>query len=209
MNGEEVKKRKVRSDKKRDVKPTISIELKDCIYRLSYITKIPVKDIVETLCTKGLQSRKVIDHLSHYFRRDYEFKSTLYMGEYERESLQGKFQSGKNERITTRFPQDTYQNISTLAFALDVTPSKATALLLDASVKNTSLVDGIIKLHLSEQLDKNRMSELKQVLKYVNANNPYNEELSWMNLISLIMHEVKDNTLNLKNKISSWIDRQK
>lgn len=209
MNGEEVKKRKIRSDKKRDIKPTISLDLKNCIYRLSYITNIPVKDIAEILCTKGLQSRKVIDYLAQFFRRDYEFKSTLYLGQYEGASLQVKYQSGRNERITTRFPQDTYNYITALAYALDVTPSKATSFLLDASVKNTSLSDSIIKLHLSEQLDNSRMNELKQVLKYINENNPYNEELSWMNLISLIMDEVKDNTMNLKLKISSWIDRHK
>ncbi|MDA6082696.1 hypothetical protein OSJ97_24410, partial [Escherichia coli] len=61
------KDRKTRSDKKRDVKPTISIDLKNCIYRLSYITNTPVKDVIETICEKGLQSRKVMEYLSEYF----------------------------------------------------------------------------------------------------------------------------------------------
>ena len=72
----ETKKRKVRSDKKRDVKPTISSNLKHCIYRLSYITSTPVKDVAETLCEKGLRSRKVMDYLSTYFRRDLKFANT-------------------------------------------------------------------------------------------------------------------------------------
>ncbi|MEB9310261.1 hypothetical protein P4I99_33175 [Bacillus cereus] len=47
--------RKVRKDKKVDIKPTISVDLKECIYRLSYITNKPVKD--GGLCSNGTKSR--------------------------------------------------------------------------------------------------------------------------------------------------------
>ncbi|MDV2888137.1 hypothetical protein RYX45_23525, partial [Alkalihalophilus pseudofirmus] len=83
MNRGEVidtKIRKTRSDKKRDVKPTVSSNLRDCIYRLSYITQTPVKDVVEILCEKGLKSRKVVEYLSQYFRRDFQFINTLFIG---------------------------------------------------------------------------------------------------------------------------------
>lgn len=125
------KERKTRSDKKRDVKPTISVDLKNCVYQLSYITNTPVKDVVEIMCEKGLQSRRVLEYLSKNFRREFQFMNTIYMGDLGRESLQRKYQSGKNERITTRFTQDTFEIIKKLSDALDVTPSKATALLLD------------------------------------------------------------------------------
>lgn len=210
MDGVEVKeskKRKTRSDKKRDIKPTVSINLKNCIYRLSYITNTPVKDITETLCIKGIRSRKVIDYLSQYFRRSYDFRSTVYIGDLERESLQRKFQSSKNERITTRFTTDFYEEIVQLANALDVTPSKATALLLDASIRNTNLLDAFVKMHLHDHLDKNRMKELKQVLKYVNCNNPYNEQISWFSLFSFIIDEVKESTSNAKDTIVKWLER--
>ncbi|PTY92343.1 hypothetical protein [Heyndrickxia sporothermodurans] len=204
-----IKNRKVRSDKKRDVKPTISVELKNCIYRLSYITDTPVKDVTEIICSKGLQSRKVIEHLSHYFRREYQFMSTIYLGDLGRESLQRKYQSGKNERITTRFEQTTYEEIKSLSDALDVTPSKATALLLDASVRNTNLLNAFVKTYLHETIDKNRMKELKQVLHYVNKNNPYNEDISWFTLLSMIYEEVKDGTVNVKEAINNWVDKFK
>src|SRR3954452_15879890 len=162
--------RKVRSDKKRDIKPTIPAELKNCIHSLSYITNTPVKDVGETLCEKGLQSRKVMEYLSQYFRRDLRFSNTIFIGNLERESLQNKYQSGKNERITIRFSQTTYENISNLAQALDVTKSKATALLLDASLRNTNLLNAYVKLYLHENIDQARMKELKQILKYINKN---------------------------------------
>lgn len=201
--------RKRRSDKKRDVKPTISTELKNCIYRLSYITNTPVKDVVETICEKGLQSRKVIENLSKYFRRDFQYSNTIYMGDLERESLQKKYQSGKNERITTRFNQTTYEDIKKLSDALDVTPSKATALLLDASVRNSNLLNAFVKNYLHGKLDKMRMKELKQVLQYVNKNNPYQEDISWFTLLSIIYEDVKDNTVNVKDAIHSWMEKFK
>lgn len=210
MNRGEVtdtKKRKIRSDKKRDVKPTISSNLKDCIYRLSYITNTPVKDVVETLCEKGLKSRKVIDYLSQHFRRNFQFLNTVFIGDFERESLQHKYQSGKNVRITTRFNSNIYEDISSLAYALDVTPSKATALLLEASVRNTNILNAFVKTYLHGQVDNLRMKELKQVLKYINKNNPYKEEISWFTLLSMIFDDIKDSTSNVKDKIHSWIDK--
>lgn len=210
MNRGEVtdtKKRKIRSDKKRDVKPTISSNLKDCIYRLSYITNTPVKDVVETLCEKGLKSRKVIDYLSQHFRRNFQFLNTVFIGDFERESLQHKYQSGKNVRITTRFNANIYEDISSLSYALDVTPSKATALLLEASVRNTNILNAFVKTYLHGQVDNLRMKELKQVLKYINKNNPYKEEISWFTLLSMIFDDIKDSTSNVKDKIHSWIDK--
>lgn len=203
------KKRAIRSDKKKDIKPTISTALKSCIYRLSYITNTPVKDVVEIICEKGLRSRKVIEYLSRNFRREYKYLNTIYMGDLGRESLQGKYQSGKNERITTRFNQMTYEDIKRLSDALDVTSSKATALLLDASVRNTNLLNAFVKTYLHENIDKMRMKELKQVLQYVNKNNPYNEDISWFTLLSMIYEEVKDNTVNVKEAIHNWMDNFK
>lgn len=203
------KSRKTRSDKKRDIKPTVSTSLKDCIYRLSYITNTPVKDVAEVICEKGLESRKVMDYLSNYFRRDLRFRNTWYIGDLERESLQRKYQSKTNERITIRFKQSVYENIAALSVALDVTPSKATALLLDASIRNMNVLNAYVKRYLHDHIDQVRMKELKQVLKYINKNNPYNEEISWFALLSLIVEDFKESTHNIKENIHKWMDKYK
>lgn len=203
------KDRKTRSDKKRDVKPTISIDLKNCIYRLSYITNTPVKDVIETICEKGLQSRKVMEYLSEYFLRDFKFTNTIYMGDPGRKSLQRKCQSGKNERVTTRFNQETYETIRKLSDALDVTPSKATAILLDSSIRNTNILNSFVKTYLHNHVDDNRMKELKVVLKYINKNNPYNEEISWFALVSIIFDELKETTEDVKDTINKWLEKFK
>ncbi|WEY94531.1 hypothetical protein P5641_00385 (plasmid) [Bacillus subtilis] len=203
------KNRKTRSDKKKDVKPTVSVNLKRCIERLSFITGIPIKDVVEIICEKGLRSKSVIDHLSEHFRRDFQYRNTLYLGDLEKESLQRKRQSGRTERITTRFTQLTYENICTLAYALDVTPTKATGILLDASVHNTNILNAFVKSYLHTQLDQNRMKELKQILKFINQNNPYQEEISWFALVSKIFDDIKTSTHNVKIAINHWMDNKK
>ena len=77
----EKKNRKTRSDKKRDLKPIVSLELYESMARLAYITCLPMKDIGEKICRAGLNSEKVISLLSAQFRRDYLMnETTLYPG---------------------------------------------------------------------------------------------------------------------------------
>jgi hypothetical protein len=201
--------RRTRSDKKRDVKPTISIHLKECIYRLSYITNTPVKDVGETICEAGLFSRKVLDHLSQHFRRPVRLKNTLFMGDLERPSFQKKDKEGPCERVTIRFRQSTYENISALAYALDVTPSKATALLLDVSIRNSDFINEYVRDYLKQHLDDGRMKELKKVMKFINIHNPYEEEISWSTLLSYLFDEMKMSASTLSGTVQLWLQRYK
>jgi hypothetical protein len=96
----ETKMRKIRFDKKRDVKPTIFSHLKDCIFRLSYITNTPVKGVDETLCEKGLQLRNVLEYLSQFFRRDLQFVKTVLYGRLVPAIIIKESTIRENERIT-------------------------------------------------------------------------------------------------------------
>ena len=205
----EQKKRQQRSDKKRDVKPTIPMQLRECIYRLSYITDTPVKDVSEALCESGINSKKVIELLSDKFRRDYRRENTYYLGDLSRPSLQKSNIEGEKERITIRFSQETYEKISSLAYALDVTVSKATFLLLDASVRNTNFLNRYVKESLRTHLDDKRMRELQEVLKFINDNNPYEEKITWMGFISYLYHEFKGSTKTVSQSIIDWLEKQK
>jgi hypothetical protein len=205
----EEKKRKVRSDKKRDVKPTISVNLKECVNRLSYITNTPVKDVAESICEAGLNSKKVIEYLSQYFRRDFRVGNTFYLGDLNRISLQKKKFNVPSSRITIRFTQSTYEKINALSYALDVTPTRATGILLDASIRNTNFINTFAKNYIKGQLDQGRMKELKKVLKFINENNPYEEDISWATLLSYIFDEIKEGTITVKTALVNWIDKYK
>ena len=127
--------RKGRSDKKRDIKPTVSIELKDCVYRLSFITDTPVKDVIEEILIAGSGRLKIISYLSHHFLRDIKIANTLYMGDSNRIPVKKRTYTGKVERISTRVTQSMYDSLSALAFSMDCSVSRVCALVLDVTVR--------------------------------------------------------------------------
>jgi len=193
--------RKVRSDKKRDIKPTVPLELKECVDRLCYITNRPIKDIAEEICICGLNSRKVIELLSENFRRNYTFRSTVLMGDLSRDSLQKERIKGIKERITIRFTQDVYEKINSLSYSLDVTPSKATALLLDGTFRNGEFINQYLEKHIVQELDVNRQRELKAILKFINKNNPYNKEVTLSALVAYYFDEIKSGLISFQDFI--------
>ncbi|QIG62546.1 hypothetical protein [Sporosarcina phage Lietuvens] len=199
------KERKRRSDRKRDVKPTITHELRECIYRLSYITSTPVKDVAEAICINGVSEPKVIGYLSHHFRRDIRFARTVYRSNPDSTPIKKRGLSGQTARITIRFKTDTYDTISAMAYALDCTVSRACALLLDASVRDGNFIDEFVQSYMERNLDAERMRELKRVLKYVNANNPYDEEYSYASLLSLMVEEVREVASNLTDTAQEFV----
>ncbi|MFS1519662.1 hypothetical protein V1503_24865 [Bacillus sp. SCS-151] len=210
MKAEEVlKQRKVRSDKKREIKPTIPVSLKDCIYRISYITDQPVKDIAEQICRSGVVSIKVMDHLSEKFRRNLHLKATYYIGDMSRPSLRRRSTKEQKSRITIKFHQTDYENIKKLAYALDITPSAATAHLLEATIKEHDFFGKFLKGYLERKLDDSRMAELKKVMKYINSNNPYDGEISWAEFIFYLYDSVKSSTMNVVDVVNNYLNKQK
>lgn len=200
------RKRKTRSDKKRDVKPTISVQLYELINRISYVTNTPIKDVAEVICKKGLFTTPVLEYLSDYFRRDYwANNNVLYPGNAERTAY--KITRGiSKRRISIRFLQQEHDILARLAYSLDLTVSSATALLLEYSIMNTDIVNVYISNHVKKELDSNRMKQLREVMKYINKNSPYEEEISLGALISFIMDEFRGTTSNLQQSIRKFLD---
>lgn len=201
-------RRKVRSDKKVEVQPWISVELRKCIHRLNYITKVPIKDIGEEVCMYGLNREKVVSYLSQYFKHNIRFNNTVYLGDEDAPSVKKRAIAGMNKPISIRFKQDTYKSIKALSDALECTPSRACALLLDASVRDVDFINGFVENYLKEKLDDHRMSELKKVLKYLNQNNPYDEDISWASLFSYMVEEVKIHAEKAQKTVSNFIINQ-
>jgi len=201
----EVGERKVRSDKKRDIKPTISVQLYECVNRLSYITNTPIKDVGVMICKKGLYSTVVIEYLSNYFRRNYwANNNTMYIGELDRASY--IFDKGiPKQRMTMRFTQSDHDKLARLAYSLDLTISSAVALLLETSIKNTDIVNAFISNQARKELDPQRMKQLREIIKYINQNNPYEKEISLGATISMIMEEVKETAFTMSESVKHWM----
>jgi hypothetical protein len=198
--------RKPRSDKKRDVKPTVHISLYECVSRLSYITNSPMKDVAEYLCMRGLNSRKTIEVLASKFRRDYKFQNTHFIGDLEIVPERVLKKTGVRKRLPIRFSQGVHDKIGDLAYSLDLTISSATALLLETSVKNTEFLDTYIAEHVTATLDSSRQEQLKEVLRFIKRDNPFSEEITLSRLIGYIVEEVMDHTVNAKKVVENWLD---
>jgi hypothetical protein len=201
------KTRKVRSDKKKDVKPTLPVDLKECIYRIAYITGTPVKDLSVVLCEKGFLDYDVMNYLSEGFRRTVRLKSTLYMGDLSRPSLRSRLLPGQTGKITIRFDQLSYENLCTLSYALDVTPSRATALLLTATIHHSNIVNNYVIELIKGQVDELRMKELRKVLNYLNANNSNEAEVTWISFLSHLYDEVKNGETTISDSVHEFLKR--
>lgn len=188
---EEVSKRKVRSDKKRDIKPTVPVHVSDCVSDIAYITNRPVKDIVEFVCIEGVRSTKVVEYLSQYFKRDYWHNNTMFKGNgasgHSRYIIRKR---NSSVRVSTRFTNDFYNSIERLADASGFTPASITGLLLESAIKDTDIINKCLSVHTSN-LDDNRKKVLKDVLRYVNKDNPYREQINFMDLIKYLIEDIK------------------
>lgn len=179
--------RKIRSDKKTDVKPVIPIHLKKNIYRLSDICDLYVKDLAVIICNEGIQSKVVMGLLKPNFRRGVRLRNTIYFGSLDNPSLQRKTDKGFHERITIKFTIDDFENIALLAHALAVTPSRATAILLNASIRDPDFIHTLMRVHSKrKRLSDEHQAELKKVMKYINSNNPFKSVITWADMLMYV-----------------------
>ena len=197
-----VGERKQRNDKKREVQPSIGIELKDMIYRSSYITHTPVKDICEFMCVYVMHNEQAINALSSHFRRDIRLNNTLYRGSLDNERIVKRTKEYK-ERITIRFKQMDYDMISILSYALDCSPSRVVAVLLEIAFSDARVVNMYIKNYLKSELTPTQMKELRNLLSEINSNKEENS--SWLSFILAVMDEVAAPAHKMKEAIGEFL----
>lgn len=191
------RKRKVRTDKKREVRPTISIKLKEQIERLGFILDMPIKDLGVTLFDEGIRNKDVIELLSVYLTEEacLEVDGTLYYGHTEYE-IPTHFEGESTDRISLRFPQRNYSDVQLLSRLMDVTPSRAVAVMIDSAIRHIDIIELLLQNHnkrmsLGEEVEK----ELKNLVRYINRDNPYRR--SWNKLLLDFM------TVDVPKKISN------
>jgi len=184
------KTRKVRCDKKVNIKPTVLLEIKAAISRLGDITDTPVKDIGEYLCKEALKSKDIINTMTEHLKRDIIIDNTLYRGDRKNVSINRRTESGDCDRITIRVTTDINEQIEDLAFALGCAKARACAVLIEKAINHYNIVDDFVRGFLEEGLDKHKMRELKKLMKFVNDNDS-NSEFTWASLLSFIVDEVK------------------
>lgn len=157
------RKRKIRSDKKVDVKPTLPEDVKTIIYLLADCLNDYVKNIAEDLCVGALSNSSIIGELQQWLRRDYLFNTTLVLGEESRprpKVIRGDYKG----KITIKFKQKDYDRISELAHALDITPTTTCAVLLMLTTNNRKFMIEYLDSTF-KGMDKDTRKEAHRILR--------------------------------------------
>ena len=159
-----VGQRQTRSDKKVDVKATMSAILKNQLYEFAELCNEPVKDIAERLCLRGLVSPCIITVICKWLRYNYRYSRTLALGDIERPRLQ-LTPAGDTSRVSLRFNANDYDQLCSLARALDITPSSTATTLIRVTTSNSEFMYDFVE-GLSKVNDMQR-KEVKQFLSKV------------------------------------------
>lgn len=161
--------RKQRTDKKVEIKPTLSLEFKKEIYAFAEVCGEPVKEIAERLCTSGMISDYIIEDIRKWFRRDYHYSTIkgrnhnkIAFGDEERPKLKITLQ-GDTGKITMRLVREDYDQLAELAHAFDLTISSTTAALLRVTTKNIEFMNQFV-----EGLRDLNNAEIKEVKRFAN-----------------------------------------
>lgn len=197
-------KRATRSDKKRDVKLSVHTEFKEAIYRLSFITGVSVMNTVEEMLKHAIQSKRILNELSSSFVRDIKIDNILYVGHKDAERYAPTPLANINYvRVKTRLTQNDYHVLATIAYALDVRPARACAILINESFHSPYFLDNYIKQFLKQNITDQQLLELKKIMEY--ANRDENININWTTLLSYIVREVQEPVASIKEKVNSFV----
>ncbi|MCG7345293.1 hypothetical protein MHZ92_14230 [Sporosarcina sp. ACRSL] len=206
-NGEE---RKERSDKKVHVGPTISSRLIYEVERFAYITDQPIGRIGVLLCYEGVRHREVIERFAPYFQRGIlRVENTLFYGYPDNPTINEPIESEAADRISIRFTQRDYEDISLLANLLDISPTRATAILIDAAIRHPEIIEYILQHHNNRMaaFDDVTTAELKKFMRYVNRDNPY--KATWNETLVFLVEGAKQKFRGITRKITpKAVDRE-
>jgi len=213
------KRRKVRSDKKHEIKPSILMETYETISHIAYVTNTSMKMVAEYLCEQALVNKDVIDVLSNELRYPFTFELShskiVCPGNIHIQRPRTEREPGPTKRLCLRFKKDMDQKIHRLAFALGTTPTSATKILLKAALQNTDIVNDYIAKHVTENLDPERREKLNEIIAYMRRTNSSNEEISWTKVVASALRFSMDITKNTTrvlndatNVLGKWIDQK-
>ena len=197
-----VGERKIRSDKKREVKPLIPIDTKENIFRISHVTETPIKDVCEYLVIHIMRDRKTMDSLSMYFKRVVGIGDTYYRGDINNVGINKRLKVDA-ELVTVKFKRDDYDLICAIAYALDVTPTRATAILLEMATYNIKVINEYVREYMVDELHDWQIKELRRVLSYVNQYNDDNS--SWLSILSAIVGDIRPAARKLRELVEEFL----
>ncbi|WP_249659684.1 hypothetical protein [Lysinibacillus fusiformis] len=147
----------------RFVLPTFITHPNAPLYKFADICDEPVNDVAERLCNTGAVSEFVVEEIKKWFRRDYRWKDTITMGYPERPKWRITVQPNKG-KVTIKFKQRDFEQLSVLAFALDITPTTTAAVLIRVTLGNKKVMQWYLSNFL-RHLDEMEIRKIYRLLK--------------------------------------------
>lgn len=136
--------RKVRSDKKRDVKPTMSMYVKENLYRLAYLCDSPVKDIGFELVKRGLRDDRILCEFQKLMISNFKMENHLYFGNPDR-TPQKVLYRGSTGKVTIKFTNDVYNELRHLAFSIGLTPTSTASIMIRSTMFHRDFMNDMIR----------------------------------------------------------------
>ncbi|QCR33109.1 hypothetical protein [Lysinibacillus sp. SGAir0095] len=173
---------------KREVKPFIDIDVKDTIYKLSFVTGYSVKSICEDLCNQSFRCG-LGRELSPYFKRGIQIDGAVFQGNKKAEKFESSSQN--IERISMKVNGKLYDYAYHLSFAMESSVAKVVAYGVEKSMKDYAFLDRYIKQFLSKKIDKERKDMILKIVRTINKDYTVDEEYGIVSLLLYIADEYK------------------
>ena len=184
--------RKVRSDKKIDVKPTCEIQLYNCVSNIADLTGMSMQHVAEHMCVEGMKSNIVVEHISEYFVREIFYRNTLYRPKRDFLGKQRKKRSSLSKRVSIRFSQEWHQILYEFSIALGVSVSESARIMLAGSIRNSNIVKEYINTYVKQPMNQRQKVFLSEILQFIKKENPYKDDFSFKDLLGYLKDEIMD-----------------
>lgn len=156
--------RKVRSDKKREVKPVVSAYIKNNLYTLGAIVGLPIKDTALIMIQRGFYNDEVMREFQPLMLSNFDIDNRIYVGNRENGPIKINYRGAK-EKVTIKFPGEIYETLRRLAFSVGLTPTSTAALMLKKAMFNESFMDEHKRMYLAHIDNDIQARELEKFIR--------------------------------------------
>lgn len=168
--------RKVRSDKKRDVKPTVSTYIRNNICTLANIVGLSTGDAGLILINRGFHNDDVMRLFQPLMISNFDINNRIYVGNRENGPVKINYR-GSVAKVSIKFPAEIYEELRRLAFSIGLTPTTTAALMLRKGMFCEPFMDEQKRMYLSYCKSEDQKLELVRFIAGLENSIPKKKEV--------------------------------
>lgn len=168
--------RKIRSDKKREVKPTVSVYIRNNICSLANIVGSSAGDAGLAIISKGFHNDDVMRQFQPLMISNFNIDNRIYVGNRENGPVKINYR-GSTAKLSIKFPMDIYEDLRRLAYSIDLTPTTTAALMIRKGMFCDPFMDEQKQLYLNRCHDDEQKTELIRFISCLDKSIPNRERM--------------------------------